>query len=746
MTFLAGLVAAFAALGAIPILIHLLNKRRFRTVVWAAMDFLLATLEQNSRRIQMRDLILMTLRTLAVVLFALALARPTIAPGQLNLLGHQGEIAAVVVLDQSLSMGHDSGAGSRFDLGKKRATEVVDQLPKGSAAALVLMDDSPHADIAEPTHDLSLVGEEIARAAVGDGGTDVQESLALAWSIARKAPAVGREIYVVTDLQTVGWPAADEPTWSALLEEIRTAQPECRIYICDVGDEQASNIALDELIAEDELAATEGGGELAVLATVRNHAPTPATGVPVDLLIAPPGGELRKVASTVLDTVDGTRQVRLSARVESGGEHRIEVVAGVDGLGADNRRGLVLDVVDQVKVLIIDGEPSATGKRWDSEGFFLGQALSLVDPRDEASEGADGERPAQIAVDIALPGDVASLADYHAVVLANVGDLSPSLIDALTGFVRVDGKGLFIACGDNVLPDFYNAALLTDAGLMPARLGEVIATPVDAPDSAIGFATTGLVHPIAAFLAGDEAQRFLSGPRFHHRIALETLASDDPALVATGDQVGTVLSFADGAPALVERTVGRGAVLLFASAIDREWSDFPLRPVYLMLMRRAVQRLALGRRGATTVLANEPLVAFLPARDAGQTAMVHDPRAGSRRVPVESAAGGVAKVADGDTRIAGFWRIELPGENGNRWYAVNHPRGESAPERIADDASLRSRQPALDAQWIGRDDDLASTVRSQRVGSEIWGVLITLVAICLGLESWLAQRWSPKGT
>ena len=80
MSFLNAFLAGFAALAAIPIIIHLLNQRRFKVVTWAAMEFLLATIEKNSRRLQLRDLILMALRASAIALLAISLARPTIAP------------------------------------------------------------------------------------------------------------------------------------------------------------------------------------------------------------------------------------------------------------------------------------------------------------------------------------------------------------------------------------------------------------------------------------------------------------------------------------------------------------------------------------------------------------------------------------------------------------------------------------------------------------------------------------------
>ncbi|MHC4199866.1 MAG: BatA domain-containing protein, partial [Planctomycetota bacterium] len=160
MTLLNAFLAGFVVLGAVPVIIHLLNRRRFRIIVWAAMDFLLATMKKNQRRIQLRDLILMLLRAFAIIFLALALARPTLAPGRL-ILGPQGEVAAVVLLDNSLSMAYDAGPRTRFDLAKEQGVAVVEALPKGSSVALVLMNDDAVAEIPEPSHELAFVKAEI---------------------------------------------------------------------------------------------------------------------------------------------------------------------------------------------------------------------------------------------------------------------------------------------------------------------------------------------------------------------------------------------------------------------------------------------------------------------------------------------------------------------------------------------------------------------------------------------------------
>src|SRR5215210_1667614 len=98
---LGSVLATVAAAVSIPIVIHLLNRRKFERVPWAAMRFLRVSVEQNQRRIQIEDLLLLILRCLLLALLVLALSRPV-----LRATGVVGPAAttAVIVLDNSYSM------------------------------------------------------------------------------------------------------------------------------------------------------------------------------------------------------------------------------------------------------------------------------------------------------------------------------------------------------------------------------------------------------------------------------------------------------------------------------------------------------------------------------------------------------------------------------------------------------------------------------------------------------------------
>src|SRR5215813_3055065 len=109
MTFLTPYMLWGAAAAGIPIALHFFFRSRYRTVPWAAMEFLLTSIEQTSRRLKFQELLLLLLRCAVLLVLALALARPA-----LSLVGGGCDaVDAVFVLDTSLSMGAREGARTR---------------------------------------------------------------------------------------------------------------------------------------------------------------------------------------------------------------------------------------------------------------------------------------------------------------------------------------------------------------------------------------------------------------------------------------------------------------------------------------------------------------------------------------------------------------------------------------------------------------------------------------------------------
>src|SRR5437868_6258906 len=134
MTFLAPIMLFGAAAAAIPIAIHFFFRTRYRTVAWAAMKFLLTSIEQTSRRLRFQELLLLLARVAVLALLALALARPLMSA--LNV-SAKSEVLAVLVVDNSMSMGVKENDRTRLDIAKESAQRVLDQLPPYARVVII---------------------------------------------------------------------------------------------------------------------------------------------------------------------------------------------------------------------------------------------------------------------------------------------------------------------------------------------------------------------------------------------------------------------------------------------------------------------------------------------------------------------------------------------------------------------------------------------------------------------------------
>src|SRR5262245_23947142 len=106
MSFLNPALLWGLGLTSIPIIIHLLQRRRFRVVRWGAMEFLLLSVRKRSRRLRIEQLLLLLIRCLVIALVVLALSRPALRPGTLRALASESHVHAILVLDNSYSMGY----------------------------------------------------------------------------------------------------------------------------------------------------------------------------------------------------------------------------------------------------------------------------------------------------------------------------------------------------------------------------------------------------------------------------------------------------------------------------------------------------------------------------------------------------------------------------------------------------------------------------------------------------------------
>ena len=195
------------AAASLPILIHLLNRRKYRETSWAAMRFLLAALRKNQKRVKVEQWLLLAVRTLLVIFVVSAMAKPFLESlGAMKLLPGE-RTHRVIVLDGSLSMAYTVGDRQRFDEAKDLAARLVRDSRSGDVLSVVLMADPPRVVIgdASPSANQAEVLKEINQITLPHGGTDLVASLGAVDRVLEVSTIPRKEVVFITDLQAASW-------------------------------------------------------------------------------------------------------------------------------------------------------------------------------------------------------------------------------------------------------------------------------------------------------------------------------------------------------------------------------------------------------------------------------------------------------------------------------------------------------------------------------------------------------------
>lgn len=702
MSFLAPSLLLGLLAAALPWLVHLIGRRRAVPVRFAAMELLLRSERRVAARRRIRELLLLLARTAIAAALPLVFARPfTEQPSDLpqESLGSQ---SAVLLLDDSASMQRVRGGATLFERARDQTRTLLRQLPKDSELALLLASRGSEPRVGELTGERARMLDKLEGTSVSARVADFTQALRRAALILSSARRQERRIFVVTDLQGAGW--AEDPPWP------NGAGPE--VVLLDVAKGlPPENRAIVGLLAEP--AAEAGPGGLTISAEVASFAGKAPTQVGVTLKVD--GAVISKGMLELPSEGRATKRF-LHTVAGSGGVHDIEVSIDEDAFPLDDRRTTRISLAQALRVLIINGD-ARTALR-DDEAFFLEQALRA------------GDRTATVTS--VLPDDASSerLAQASVVFLANVGAPSAELAAVLARYVE-GGGGLFLSVGSRVDAERWNERL---GKILPQPLSAFSRTAAALPGQGQGetldnrpaerLAPLDRRHPLLAHFSAEGEG--LSNARFFKYVLLEPVPDTHGATV--------VLRFANGAPALVERQVGKGRVLLLATTIDRDWTDLPIQPGFLPLVHEAARRLSGTVDGAGP--------RSLLVGDARTFAFGGD----ERRIEVTKPDGNVwvatrergsptESVAFTETDLPGFYRVRVAGSDGllvpraHDGFAVNVDPAESNPALVP-----AERRP--DAQPRKAK---AGPAPKRRV--ELWHGLAGLLLVIVMLESLLTVKW-----
>ncbi len=590
----AAMLFGLAAL-ALPVVVHLISKRKFDIVQWGAMQFLELG-RRTRRRIRIEELLLMLLRMGMLALLVFALARPWAQGGLFASFSSGTSRDLVVVMDGSYSMGWEGRAETPHAAAVQWAHELMEAAGGGDTVTLLDAREQVRNVTQSPTSDIRSVRRQLDALPEPSGTSHLADAAAEAVKLLGSTGNLSRQVVILTDGQSLPWESGDD-AW-VRFEDLRE-QPAVKpdVFVVDVtrGESQdRTNFSVDALQLSRELSVPDF--PIRVRTVVRQSG-----GVSTRRRVSFEVNGQRLDEKTVSLTVppNGKVPVEFEHRFPAVGSYVISVVLDPDNLPGDNRADAAVIVENGVPVLLVDGDPQRDPVR--SETFFIKAALS-----------ASGNRSPWVAAQM-VPWQQftpESLEDQSVVVLCNVPQLTETQRGALADFV-VRGGGVVIAPGDKIDAAAYNG--LAESGLLPMTFAATdqeenyTLRPVQIASESLDLPWLSRFRP--------ESGIDLMQSRFARWWKLEAAAPPDAPADEAADGEATEMPFGEPLvnarlatrdPFIVTREYGAGMVLQLATPLDADWSTLPSKNDFVPFVHEMVFLLA-GRTAGRNVAVGMPL-------------------------------------------------------------------------------------------------------------------------------------------
>jgi hypothetical protein len=727
-----------AALLSLPIIIHFINRLRYRRVKWAAMEFLLASQQRNRSRILLEQLLLLFLRLLAVAALVMLVARPLINPEQF--LFFQGQKTHhLVLLDDSGSMRDRWGETSGFEEGKNVIRKIAsegERKPDTQTLTLLLASNPGQPVFTQENLNPDFAGRletTLKGLACSHQALDLAKGAESARQLLVEQHGAARNLHLISDFRLHDW--ADE---TALAGVFRSLQQEgITLNLVKTVPESHPNLGITDLSGAVDVAAA--GVPLRLTATVRNNGEQVAREIRLSVAI-----DGRKLPATeLIETLEPGKETKREFDVvfPTTGPHEVEVSLPADALEQDNHRFLSLDLPEGNPVLIISGNPSS------DDAFFLTIALA-------PAPGITGLAPTIESVDFLRRHPIDR---FQSVFLLNVAELPPDVIRTLEQYVS-GGGGLAWYLGDQVRTAFYTDKLYREGhGLFPAPLGAVTELAVDEANPAPDVVLSN--HPAFRVFDGGGTS-FLDLVRINRYFSV-------PRDWVPPDGVQVIGTLRNKAPLLFEHRFGKGTVLTSLTAIGDPWNNWPrLAEPFVAMQLEVAKYIARRSRTLERKVVGEPIVVTLDAAAYSPQVEIRPPD-GSRfpltlgvrspasdrppagggrpEEPSDTGTGGSATYEENyrQTDAPGLYTVLLKRQDGTdemRRFAFNVPDAESHLRLATTEILQRRLGPDVRAQ-IQEPGDF-TWVQGKEGARDIQDFVLIFLAVLLLAEQAFALRLS----
>ncbi len=723
LSFLTPLLLGGAALVAVPIVLHLAMRRKPVPHDFPALRFLQEKRLANRRRLRLNHLFLLLLRIAAIILLAIALARPTLrAAGWLG--EAEGPVAVAFVFDTAPRMLLRRANSTRLEDAAEIARDLLARLPRGSEVAVVDTSGRPLAFAAS----LNAARAALDRLEAGPPAMPLASAVDSAATLLAESSLGRRELYLFTDLSISAWEVG-EPAAAVL-----TRHPEVAPVVIDVGVESPSNFSLNSVRLPAERVSATAPLELTVQRS--RLGPTEERSVAVEM-VQPDGSYARRAVQPVSwDATDSESLTFSIAGLERGTQQGRVVIVGADDLDADNVLYFSVEVDATPKVLVVSPDPVL------STGRFVTEAIA------PAALARDGRGRLECTVVSTDAFQQQAWEDFDGIVLVDPAPLDGRTWSQLGDWVRF-GRGLVVWLGPQaVTPEAFNS------DESRRTLGGALARIWRDETGENYLAPRQLDHPmLAVFRRVADAVPWQDFPVFRH---WEFVANPEAAEVDGGGPAArvvtaaeSIVAYRDGTPAVLVHPLGQGTVVVITTPVSQPASDpdawnllaTGFEPWPFVVLANESLLYAMNTREEHNVITGQPATVRVPS-DLDGVVVVQTPADDEFPAAVDPEQ---RTVTVSSTREPGNYQVLAGGRaDGFRGgFSANLPVAATDCRRLAAEDAQQLFGEATPLVRTG--EEIVREVHLERVGTELSGWMIILVAMVMAGDWMVANRfYAPR--
>ncbi len=689
MGFLNTTILLLSALAIIPILIHLFNRQRVKRIQFSSIRYLKSLQKTRMRRLKLKQILLLILRTLIILLLVIAFARPTTEGSYSAALGSAAQASVVLLVDNSLSMSTETAEGSLFELAKTEALSILEDFQAKDEIAVISFSKNPVIETNGFTTNHTFVRKTLSELEPTRTATNPALAVEAALDLMHESDNLVKEIYIFSDMAG--------PSWEALSVTSADEYENLKIYVSRLVKEDYENIKAANIDFGNSL--IYPGRPVDISADIINESDRRVDNLLISLYI-----DKKRISQTDMSISAGSSEkARFNHTFESPGEHEGFIELTDDDLIEDNRVYFTINIPSEIRALSL----------YENEGddFFVKMAFKPLP-----------ESPSQINVTSEPISNLPTLnlQNYDCIILSASKFLSQANMSQLMNYVKSGGSVMAFISDDN------NMQALNERIMRPV-FGAAITGQLEVREGQGFYRLSALdfTHPVFSRF-GEISEDYLPEIDFFKIVQIRPPSQ------------GKVLSsFSTGTPAIIDAQWGSGKILAVMSSASAEDSDLISHPFFVTFMNRAVEYLAYDiNRLRENFVTGEPITKTILNINPEKSVEIITP-SNNKIYPAYNFSGAELNLTIPPIPSNGISSIAVDQKPVER-FAVNFPVDESSGNFLEVD-NLKEAAPEYEIIKLPPDGDHAQIIQESRLGKEFSKIFFILALLLLAAEMLLAR-------